>query len=110
MAPILYLSEAFYVFGGYSTEPVVSDIIGRLQNGQWTEAGKLQVARRAHNAIFDGQYVVVVGGNDKELPTEVCSIHDNGTMSCTSQEPNLKGYTHFPELHLVENSFCKNTE
>ena len=108
MAPILYIRDAFYVFGGYATEPVVSDIIWRLnQNGQWAQAGKLQVARRAHNAIFDGQYVVVVGGNASNLPTEICSIKDDSTISCTSQEPTLSNYNHFPELYLVENSFCK---
>ena len=98
------------MFGGNAAEPNQrSDIIGRLnQNGQWTQAGKLQVGRRAHNAIFDGRYVVVVGGNDIELPTEICSIKDDSTISCTSQEPNLYGYSHFPELYLVEESFCKN--
>ena len=109
MAPILYLSDNFFVFGGNAAEPLQSDIIGKLNhNGQWTQAGKLQVARRAHNAIFDGQYVIVVGGNDIELPTEICSVKDDRTISCTSQKPNLYDYTHFPELYLVEESFCKN--
>ena len=111
MAPILYLSDAFYVFGGNPGNDVLkgSDIIGRLDhNGQWTQAGQLQMARKAHNAIFDGHYVVVVGGYDVELPTEICSVKDDNTISCTSQEPNLHGYNHFPELYLVEESFCKN--
>ena len=82
--------------------------LGRLnQNGQWAQAGKSQVVRRAHNAVFYGQYVVVAGGNASDLPTEICLIKDDSTISCNSQEPTLSNYNHFPELYLVEDCFCK---
>ena len=104
VAPVLYLEEAFYVFGGCCGN---SNDIGRLDNNnQWSRAGVLQEARHAHGAIFDGSHIMVMGGSGK-FQTEKCTIQD-GTISCVSQQPTLNNYWWYPELYLVSDTFCKN--
>ena len=85
------------------------DIIGRMgQDRQWTQAGTLKQARRAHNAIFDGESMIIVGGYKlTNLKTEVCSFQSDKSVSCISQEPSLTNYNHFPALFLVDESFVK---
>ena len=73
----------------------------------WTQAGTLQQARRAHNAIFDGESMIVVGGDTLNLKTEVCSFQSDTSVSCIAEEPTLTDYNHFPALFLVDESFCK---
>ena len=74
----------------------------------WTQAGTLQQARSAHNAIFDGESIIIVGGYElKDLKTEVCSFQSNTSVSCIGQEPVLTDYNHFPALFLIDGSFCK---
>ena len=78
------------------------------QHIKWTQAGTLQQARRAHNAIFDGESMIIVGGGDiKDLKTEVCSFQPDKTVSCIAREPALTDYNHFPALFLVDESFFK---
>ena len=72
--------------------------------GQWTKAGELKQARNGHNVIYDGEYLMVFGG-DYERQTEKCSLTD-GSVSCTSQNPVLDFYTDYPELFLVSDDFC----
>ena len=85
-----------------------SNIIGRMdQDRQWTQAGTLQESRRAHNAIFDGESMIIVGGYRYALKTEVCSFQSNNSVSCIAQDPTLTDYNHFPALFLVDESFCK---
>ena len=74
----------------------------------WTQASILQQARSAHNAIFDGESMIIVGGHElKNLKTEVCSFQPDKTVSCIAREPALTDYNHFPALFLVGESFCK---
>ena len=61
-------------------------------------------SRSAHNAIYDGEYVLVVGG-DATFETEKCSIK-NEQVTCTSQSPELIAYTEYPEVFLVPEDFC----
>ena len=72
--------------------------------GRWTKAGELNEARNGHNVIYDGEYLMVFGG-DYERQTEKCSLTD-GLVSCTSQNPVLDEYTTYPELFLVSEDFC----
>ena len=78
-------------------------------DGQWTEAGKMNQARYGHNVIYNGVFIMVIGGrpeDDRQVPTERCSII-NGSISCFSQTPELKDYYAYPELFLVPDDFCK---
>ena len=81
--------------------------IGRMDlDGQCTKAGELNQARRGHNVIYDGEYLMVVGGSD-ELRTEKCSLTDR-SVSCTSQNLELDEYTTYPEVFPVAHDFCHN--
>ena len=71
----------------------------------WTKAGNLVTGRRAHNVIYDGTYLLVIGGEGTKM-SEKCSI-ENEQVSCTSQTPQLKDYEFYPELHLVLVGYCK---
>ena len=85
--------------------------IGKLDaNSRWSKAGDLLTARSGHGAIFDGEYLIVVGGykgNSDPLKTEKCEFGDDG-ITCTEQSPSLYGYRNYPELFLVEKDFCKS--
>ena len=135
-APITYLSGAFYLFGGLSgrlgdfgDNYAAESTVGRfdITKLKWTNAGELKIGRFDHNAIFDGEFFVIVGGSlvkkivykissgwegtgrgnetALKLATEKCSI-SNDKITCTSQEPSLAYYHNYPELFLVSASFC----
>ena len=75
-------------------------------DGRWTLAGNLNQARLAHNAIYDGEYLMIVGGSF-ERETEKCSVVD-GSVDCLYQlAPELDDYYFYPELFLVSDDFCK---
>ena len=113
-APIIHMSGAFYLFGGYSSS-FSESTIGRfdITSGKWTNAGNLVTARAGHSVIYDGQFLLVVGGRPNSDSdglsemTEKCSI-SNGKVSCVSQTPQLTGYRSYPELFLVPLGFCKD--
>ena len=92
------------MFGGDSSQE--EKTIGRLdiKTRKWTNAGSLVTARYAHNAIYDGQYVFVVGGK-YTYQTEKCSISEE-QVTCSSQSPELINYGFYPELFLVPENFC----
>ena len=60
----------------------------------------------SHNAINDGQYVLVIGGGGT-YKTEKCSIK-NEQVTCASQSPELKSYKNYPEVFLVPKDFCQH--
>ena len=68
-------------------------------------AGSLVIGRHAHNAIYDGQHVLVVGGAGT-VETEKCLIV-NEQFTCASQLPELTNYFYYPELFLVLDGYCK---
>ena len=106
-APILYFQNAFYVIGGYSIDDFHSDLITRMNDhGKWSVVGKLNEARDAHNALYDGEFLFVVGGNGEHI-TEICSF-ENETATCTVQPPSLTLYREYPELMIVPDLFCKD--
>ena len=106
-APIIYVDE-FYVLGGWDNGGQGAlEAIGRLDsNNNWSLAGNLNSARNGHGAIYLDSSILVVGGNGN-LQSEKCDL-DQGTVSCTSQEPSLNYYSYYPELHLVSNDYCQN--
>ena len=109
----MYISDSFFVIGGYPESPKFSNIIARFnQNKEWAKVGELVQSRRAHNAIFDGENIIVVGGgtggSHGAYTTEICSFEGN-QVSCTTQEPDLVDFYGFPELYFVEEDFCKST-
>ena len=61
------------------------------------------VKRRLHGAIIINGSVLVVGGlNDN--PTEKCLLGDR--VNCSEQEPILTNYYSYPELFLVQQTYC----
>ena len=108
-APIFHLSGAFYVVGGSTGNPalVVQSTIGRfdLSTRKWTQAGDLVTARTGHNVIYDGNYLLVIGGYGNKM-SEKCSI-ENEKVKCTSQMPQLNKYEYYPELQLVPIGYCR---
>ena len=105
-ASVISVQNAFYVIGG-KTDSISSNIIGRMDpNRQWSQAGELVKARHGHNVIYDGTYLMVVGGRDSAY-TEKCTI-ESGTVICSTQTPKLTSFSYYPELFLVSDSFCKD--
>ena len=113
-APVLHLSGSFYVVGGKTchgecaADNLLKDrltVIGRfdLTTRQWTKAGDLLTPHFAHNAIYDGNYMLVIGGRYTMI-SEKYSL-ENGQVTGSSQAPELTNY--HPELHLVPIDYCK---
>ena len=107
-APIVYHSNAFYVFGGY-VDGSYSKTIGRLDASTltWTKAGELNYARYGHGAIYNGERIIVAGGYGN-YKTESCSVNENGVVNCIEQAPTLNKYADYPEMYLVDDAFCKD--
>ena len=115
-ATIIYTQMAFYLIGGSDNNGSFyynPKTIGRMDlDGQWTRAGELNQPREGHNVIYDGKYLMIIGGEGVSLgvtgyQTEKCLIRKNGSVLCTTQNPILDGYTFYPELLLVSDDFCK---
>ena len=109
--PMVYVDDAFYVFGGSPDEDGLDTTIAKLDGDfVWTKVGDMNQRRAGHNVIFDGNYVLVVGGEKDyslgSLPTEKCSI-SSGEVSCAVQRPYLHDYFFYPELFIVPPNFCK---
>lgn len=107
----MYHSNYFYVIGGLigdinGESMVKSNIIGRLNSltTTWTEAGELKNARYGHGAIFNGDVIIIAGGNGN-MTTESCSIV-NGAVTCVEQAPTLDYYVWYPEMYLVSDAYC----
>ena len=95
------------MFGGASDATASESMIGRLdiKTRKWTNAGSLVTGRSMHNAIFDGRYVLVVGGDNRKK-TEKCSV-SNDRMTCSKQSPELSHYSKYPEVFLVPEGYCE---
>ena len=64
---IIYHNGGFIVFGVYDFKQSHFDyipIIARFDevDKKWSQVGTLNVARRGHNVIYDGESFIVVGG------------------------------------------------
>ena len=110
-APIVFIRDAFYVFGGHTDKSSTDTQIGKLDaNSVWSKVGDLQTGRSGHNAIFDGTYALIIGGwagSKVNVSTEKCSLTSNG-ISCTSQNPSLYYYFRYPELFMIPYDYCKS--
>lgn len=80
----------------------------------WAKAGELNVARRAHGAIFTGEKMIIAGGQNDSgrsrqyiLKSESCEVV-NGLVTCIEQAPTLDNYYLYPEMYLVPDTFCKD--
>ena len=99
------------MIGGYADSQSYSKKIARLDSTsyEWSRAGDLLTGRYGHNAIFDGNDIIVVGGyagDDGSVKTEKCKITE-GNVTCVEQDPALVGYAYYPELFRVEDGYCK---
>lgn len=102
------MGGAFYLVGGRSYSSTDGRTIGRfgMATQKWTHAGDLIIGRHGHNVIYDGKYLLVVGGvSSGGAKSERCKI-ENGEVTCSSQEPSLQNYSTYPELLLVPSDFC----
>ena len=102
------MQNAFYVIGGWTDISSKSTTIGRLDalTTIWSYAGDLKNGRAGHNVIFDGQDLLVIGGNGNQN-TEKCSFSGQ-LLNCNEQAPSLYKYSVTPELYLVSDNFCKS--
>ena len=108
---MLYINEYFYTIGGNFWSKGNNDQrIARLNaktlqwNTEYEGFGKLVNGRQGHNAIFNGDHIIVVGGNT--TPTERCKISST-KVTCQIQAPSLTDYYGFPALFLVPSYYCK---
>ena len=100
------MGDAFYVIGGWTDKSSYDSTIGKLDaNSNWSKAGELSTGRYAHAAVFDGAYLLVVGGYENDYKTEKCTFTSNG-ITCTEQSPSLSRYELYPELFMVPADFC----
>ena len=109
---MIHLQGSFYVFGG--NHDSYESTIARLDaiTYKWSEAGDMLHARRGHNIIHDGQFIMVIGGyagSGKKLLTEKCEEWNN-QIQCTNQYPELYGYYNYPEVFLLppNEDYCKH--
>ena len=99
------------MIGGYADSQSYSKKIARLDSSsyEWSRAGDLLTGRYGHNAIFNGNDIIVVGGyagDDVSVKTEKCKITE-GNVTCVEQDPALVDYAYYPELFRVEDGYCK---
>ena len=109
-APIVYIGDSFYVFGGHTDASREHTVIAKLNASLvWSKAGELKTGRAGHNVIFDGSYALIVGGyiSTINVPTERCSLTSEG-FTCTSQRPVLQNYSDYPELFTIPHDYCKS--
>ena len=109
---VVHFEQAFIYFGGHSwANRYGESIIAKFDSTtrQWSKIGNLVTGRAKHGAIFDGSNFIVIGGGSGRMKTEKCTLFDS-TMTCQSQQNELTDYFDYPELFLVEDEFCRNTE
>ena len=66
------------------------------------------MARRGHGVLVNDEAFIVVGGLGKYYTTERCALDsDDNVVTCVEQQPTLNHYELYPEMHLVDDSFCR---
>ena len=73
---------------------------------QWKNLGKLNEARRGHGVIVQQGQFIVVGGLNGPLGTERCTLV-NDSIQCTTVDPELENYNHYPVMMHVSGDFCQ---
>ena len=80
-------------------------IIARFDpiENSWTNLGNLNIARSGLGVVrVDNEFIVVGGSREgpEDIPAESCSL--NGlSIICTTRDPQLSKFTHYPELILI---------
>lgn len=86
-----------------------------MKSEEWTKMGELTEPRHAHGAtialdsfiVVGGQYSTVTGHVYYQLSTERCDFASNGTsISCSTQNPIIDRFAHYPELFNVNQDYC----
>ena len=82
------------------------------------KAGVLKYGRNSHRVIYDGEKILVIGGDKKGEPqyplhedlavkNEVCTL-EGTRMKCVEQSTALVYYLNHPEPFLVGKDFGKD--
>lgn len=98
------LDQKAYIFGGLDGYHYIDQIV-TFDGSKWSKVGTLQNARYAHDVTFLNQVFLVVGGAGS-LPSEVCSLDQNGQMSCLPKGPFMDNFAWYPESFIVEENYC----
>ena len=104
-APVVALSDVFYIFGGVNEAGPVSRIVALISGSTWVNMGVLNMPRNAHNALWTGRQFMVIGG-EGDYAIEMCN-EVNGQMTCEDKQPILSQYSRYPEVFLVRAEFCQ---
>ena len=92
------------MIGGQTDKSENDSTIGKLDsNSNWSKAGELSTGRYGHAAIYDGNFMLVVGGQGHHK-TEKCAFSSSG-ITCTEQSPSLYDYSNYPEL-FIPSDYC----
>ena len=110
-ASSVYHKQAYYVFGGSSSEKSYMTEIGRLDEVKrtWSFAGHLNEGRSSHGVIFDGSRFLVIGGfyrntKKKSYTNEICEPTGESVI-CTGYEEQFAGSLYNPDLALVHDGY-----
>ena len=103
------MADTFYIFGGDSGPDIytASNKIAAFSTvtKEWKKLGELNQARYAHGVFIQQGDFIVVGGNNKNLRTERCTLNEDA-IRCTFVDPELDRYAYYPEMMSVEPNFC----
>ena len=96
------------IIGGYDGSDVAT--VACYNKAGWSRLEDLHYTRRNHRAIINGDKVYVVGGYgtvvvDAFRYTEIWSFEEN-SLSIKLADPQLDEYWSYPELLLVDPSYC----
>ena len=90
-----------------NSDPKSQSTIARFDpiENSWTKLGNLKVARAGHGVIqVDNEFIVVGGCKTRSCTssvlTESCKLIGQ-SMTCTTREPQLSKFAHYPELMLT---------
>ena len=104
----LYIEEesAFYVIGGDSNSGQLATIL-KFDGVNWSAAGALNTARRAHRAIWTGAELIVAGGLGTRS-SERCALNElSGTFECTDITPTLIDFSWGTGAFFVTDQYCR---
>ena len=102
----IYQDGGFFLIGGTASNNIVHRY--DVENKEWENIGRLQLARFWHAVVHDGQYFYLIGGTDRDgsgMATEKCTYQDR-KFSCEKQQPTLSNFGSYPEVHSVSPDYC----
>ena len=86
---VIYNGGHHYYFGGDGYDTILA-----LQENtwNWSNAGKMNSARKYHGVILVGDRFMVIGGSGDK--NEACQLK-NGLFNCTEYASNMKDYNKY---------------